>query len=392
MKGKDLLILLLLAAVAGGALYLLSVRGHASWSESAGGGGKILDFPINDVAHLRIKNSAGELHLRKKGEGWAVQERADYPASFKAVGEFVRRLWELRTGQEVKVGPSQMPRLELVEPGKGDKTGTVVEVGGADGKVFAALLIGKKYGSKSTNGTAMDLLDAPKGRYVQALNGTRISLVADSLDDANPNPAPWLLKDFVHVTAAKAITVVGRTDAGSWTVTRENPNAEWKVAGASPEEQPDSTKTYRLNRVFSNPTFTDVLAPNADLAASGLDKPTVARIDTFDSFHYEFTIGTATGENFPLLVSVTAELPKERIAGKNETPEEKTKRDDEFKSQQKQFAEKLAREQKFASRAFLVPKLEVEPLLKNRGELLADKPAAPSSRPGGSQVPPASTE
>src|SRR5687767_7674736 len=118
MKGKQLLLLLVLAALAGGAWYYFTQRNRAAWSETGGGGGKVIEFPINDVAHLRIKNAEGEVNLVKKDDAWVVKERGDYPANFVQVGGLIRKLWELKTVQEVKVGASQLPRLELTEPGK----------------------------------------------------------------------------------------------------------------------------------------------------------------------------------------------------------------------------------------------------------------------------------
>jgi hypothetical protein len=381
MKGKQLAILLLLAAVAGATLYAIVEHNRQLWSRSAGGGGKVLDFPVNDVTSLKIKSSAGEVNFQKKGGIWVVRERADYPASFDEVKDLLRQLWALKVGQEVKVGPSQMVRLELVEPGTGDKAGTLVEVGNADGKTLAALLIGKKYGSKSSAGGPADLMEASKGRYVKPLNGTRVFLVTDSLDDALPIAGRWLQKDFVQVAAPQKIAVTGPTDAASWTVTRDDPNTAWKLADARPGEVAEESKTFRLRKVFSAPTFFDVLAPDAPPAETGLDRPTLVRIDTFDGFHYELKIGRLIDETYPTRVSVTAELPKQRIPGRDEKPEEKMKLDADFQAQQKQLAEKLEKEQAFAGRAYLVPRVHLEQLVRERSTLLADKPATPPPPP-----------
>ena len=382
MKGKQLFLLLLLAAVVGSISYILSAGSRASWSESGGGGGKVIEFPINDVTNLKIKSSAGELNLVKKGEEWVVQERADYPASFQMVSGFVRKLWDLKTGQEVKVGPSQMARLELVPPGQGDKTGTLVEMGGADGRALATLLLGKNYGSSTGGELGLpETIEVPKGRYVQPLNGVRVSLVSDPLDDARPDPKPWLRKDFVKIIGPKTIAVSGPTADRTWTVTRANANAEWSLADARPEEKADNSKTFRLSRVFSAPTFLDVLAPDADPVPYGLDQPTIAKIETFDGFHYELQIGKTNGETFPTRLSVSADLPKERTPDQNEKPEEKAKLDDAFKARQKELAEKLTNEQRLAASAYLVPKIFVEELLKDRAALLAHKPSAPSTPP-----------
>src|SRR5579862_4117065 len=113
MKGKQLAILLAILVVVGG-LGVVLLRGNLnSWTNTGtGAGGKILEFPVNDVSHVLVKSTAGEVNLVKAEGDWAVQERSNYPANFEKIGDFVRALWELRTVEEVKVGPSQMPRLE----------------------------------------------------------------------------------------------------------------------------------------------------------------------------------------------------------------------------------------------------------------------------------------
>src|SRR5436853_7632966 len=113
MKGKQLFILLVLAALAGGAWYYLSERTRHSWTGRGRDEAKVIAFPINDVARIRIKSADGELNVVKKGDTWIGPERADYPANFEQVSSLLRNLWELKTVQEVQVGQSQLPRVEL---------------------------------------------------------------------------------------------------------------------------------------------------------------------------------------------------------------------------------------------------------------------------------------
>ena len=380
MKGKQLAILLVLVAVLGGAWYFLSQRNRASWSETGGGGGKVVEFPINDVAQVVIKNSTGELNLVKKADAWTVKERADYPASFEQVSDLLRKLWELKTVQEVKAGASQLPRLELVEPGKGDKAGTLVEFKDKDGKTLAALLLGKKH-MRASEGGPMDGGGFAAGRYVKPLSGAKISLVSETFENAEPKPERWLSKDFVKIENPKSIAVAGPTDAQHWTVTRDSATAEWKLADAKPDEKFDATKTSPLGSVFASPTFNDVLAPDAKPADTGFDKATTATIETFDGFRYELKIGKTNGENVPVQIAVSANFSKERTPVKDEKTEDKKSLDDEFARKQKQLEEKLAKEKQFEGRAYLVAKFTAEALLKDRAALMADKPAETTATP-----------
>ena len=94
------------------------------------------------------------------------------------------------------------------------------------------------------------------------------------------------------------------------------------------------------------------------------------------------------GENYPVLVSVSAQLPKERAPGKDEKPEDKTKLDQEFQVKQKQLSDKLDKEKKFESRPYLISKNTIDQLTIDRKGLLAEKPtpsptptASPSTTP-----------
>ena len=377
MKGKHLVLLLLLVGLAGWAGYKLHEDNSAAWSAGGGtAGGKVLDFPINDVARVAIKSAGGELHLVKQGDEWTVQERADYPAAFEQVSDLIRKLWELKTVQEVKVGPSQFARLELIEPGKDGGAGTVAELEDKDGKKLAALLLGKKY-LKKMEGMPDEGEGMPAGRYVVPPGSTKVSLVSDTLDNVAAKPEPWLKRDFFKIENVKSVKLEGPSESQHWTLTRENAAAEWQLADAKPDEKPDPAKVSPLATVFASASFADVLAPDAKPEDTGLDKPATVTFETFDKFTYVLKIGKPIGENQPLTLTVTAEPPKEREPGKDEKPEDKTKLEAEFQATQKRLADKLAAEKKFESRPFLIAKATLDQLLKDRAALLPEKKPEP---------------
>ncbi|MEQ1858383.1 MAG: DUF4340 domain-containing protein [Chthoniobacteraceae bacterium] len=377
MKGKQLALLLLVAAI-GGAWLLVSKRKQSAWSDTTAGAGKVVEFPINDVAHVLIKDTSAELNLVKKADAWTVKERADYPANFEAVGSLLRKLWELKTVQEVKVGASQLPRLELDE-----KTGTLLEFKDKDGKPLAALLLGKKHLRKGEGGMDFGGGDegVPAGRYLKPVAGAKVSLVSETLEEVQPKPENWLVKEFVRVEGPKSIAITGPQ---MWTVTRDNNTAEWKLADAKPDEKIDTSKTSSLGTILATATIADVLAPDAKLE----EPVTSATIETFDGFRYEVKVGKPTGENYPVLVKATGNFPKERTPGKDEKPEDKTRLDGEFVIKQKELADKLAKEKKMEGRTYLVAKHVVDPLLKERAGLLAEKPAEPAAPAPGVTSPP----
>ncbi len=213
----------------------------------------------------------------------------------------------------------------------------------------------------------------------------RVFLISETLDEAQTKPEQWLSHDFVKIENPKMIAVAGSAPGVNWTLTRESATTPWKLADAKAGEDLDAAKVAGLPNLFV--AFVDVLAPDAPVAETGLDKPSSARIETTDNFVYEFRIGKLMGENYPVLVSVKADLAKERTPGAEEKPEDKAKLDEKFQERQKQLAEKLEKEQKLAARPYLIAKATIEQLLKERSALLAENKTSPSPSPTAAGTP-----
>ena len=223
----------------------------------------------------------------------------------------------------------------------------------------------------------MDSGGIPAGRYVKPVNGATVSLVSDSLDSVVAKPENWLAKDFVALDAARSVVVTGPTDAQHWNVNRDSAAAEWKFTDTKDDEKLDTTKVTGLTGLLSSANIADVLAPGTAPEAP----VTNVAVETFDGFHYDFSLGKEQGVNVPASVKVNGTFPKERTPGKDEKPEDKKRLDDEFATKSKGLDEKLAREKKLEGRTYLVPKSSFDALLKNRNDLLAPKPAPPAATP-----------
>ena len=379
MKAKQLAIVLVFLVALGGVALFLTQRNSASWSNTATtSSGKVLDFQLNDVSSVTIKDGSAALNLVKKDDVWTVKERADYPADFDKVSALIRKLWELRPVQDVKIGPSQLGRLQLAEAGQGTSTGTLLDLKGASNKRLAALLLGKKY-LKNSDQPAAEGGGFPAGRFIMGQDGSnRVFLVSETFDEIQTKPEQWLNRDFVKVESPKSIAVTGTTAGVNWKIARDAAAGPWKLVDAKAGEELDNSKASGLASLFAAGNFVDVLPPDAPVAETGLDKPSTVRIEAFDNFVYEMRIGKLNGENYPVLVSVKAELPKERIPAADEKPEDKAKLDQEFQAKQKQLTEKLAKEQNLQARPYLIVKSTIDQLLKDRASLMVKKEAAPS--------------
>ena len=97
-----------------------------------------------------------------------------------------------------------------------------------------------------------------------------------------------MIDDFLKVENPKSITLVGTEPAKNWTISRETASGPWTLVGIKPGEEVDAGKAGSVANFLSNPSFTDVLAPDkpADRDRSG-QAFNIFTIETFDGFSYE---------------------------------------------------------------------------------------------------------
>jgi hypothetical protein len=376
MNKKQLTLLIVLAVVLGGLGWVAYRKQQDPYKQStAKMGGKLLpDLPINDVTHVAIQHTNVQVNLVKKGETWTVKERGDYPANFGNLSDFLRKLWELKVAKPVTVGPSRLATLDLVAPDKGN--GTLVELKDAAGKPLQSVLLGAKHMRESSGDAGFGGGSWPDGRYVMVgTNLQSVALVTEAFSNIEPKPEDWINKDWFKVEKHKTITLTSATN--SWKLARETETGEWKLADAKPGEQLDTGKSSGVTSALSFPSFNDVAVdPKPD--QTGLDKPVVAKIETFDGFEYTLKVGsTNSAENYHVQIAVTSNLPKERTPGKDEKPEDKERLDKEFKEKTDKLQEKLKTEKAYDKLTYLVSKWTIEPLLKERKDLLAEKKEEP---------------
>ncbi len=387
MNRKQLLILLVLVAVLGGAGWVLFQKQSAAWRAPETAGQKLLpNFPVNDVVRLRVQHGTNELNLVKRDDLWRVRERADYPANFNEVSEFLIKVRDLKVVQTEQIGDSQLGRVELLPPGPGTNTATLVEFLDKEGKALAGLLLGKKQMRAAPNRSEMDPMGDmgfPVGRFVRpvGMQGS-VAVISDALANVEPKPEQWLNKDFFKVEKIKSVTVTFAEATNSWTLTRETESGEWHLANATADEQLDNAKASSATSGLGWPSFNDVRSKDTDAASVGLDTPTTARVQTFDDFTYTLKIGRKTDDNQHMTLSVSADLPKERTPGADEKDEDKERLDKEFKERLTKLSEKLANEKKLEGWVYQVSGWTFDSLLKPRAELLAEKKADSEAEEG----------
>jgi hypothetical protein len=379
MNRKQFITLIVVGLLVGGlGLFFSSKRKQSFTSSSFDKDRRVLEnFPLNDVAQLRIREGTNEVNLARGEQGWGVKERHDYPANFADIGEFLRKSWELKPVQDVEVGASQFGRLQLLNPAeKQDVTnsGTLVEYKGGNGAVLKTLILGKMQTRQSEAGPfGGGGGEFPVGRYVLAPGDqAKVWLVSETFSNIETKPEQWLNKDFFKVEKIRSVAVTAPNPTNTWTIARESESGEWKMTEVPDGQKFEASKASSLNYLLSSPSFNDVAAPEPKIEDSALLATT--KVETFDGFAYTFNIGGNTNdENLLLTINVAGNFEKERPPGKDEKPEDKEKLDKEFKDKLEKLQEKLKNEQKFEKWTYRVSKWTVDALLKPRTDFFAEK-------------------
>jgi len=358
-----------LAAAAAGVMW--SERSDWKGGDSRAGQRAISGLKISDVAEIAIRDFSGELHLVRGQAGWSVRERADFPADTDRVAAVLVKLAELKVVQSEPLVESQRAQLELVEPkDKAQGAGAAVELKDAKGGVLGRLLLGKKI----MKGSATASLGRPEadatGRYLVAGGDDKTVLaVGDPLNEAEAKARDWLVKDLLRAEGSKTISS-SKDGKLRWTVTRDTEGMDWKLAGSG--DRPDLQKATDLASSLGWVNLVDVVADPAN-ADTGLDHAVVIRAETFDGLKYTLNIGKQADANYYVRIAAAGEPAKKRKPAKNEKAEDKEKNDKAFEEQRKKLLEKVEREKKLEPWTYLVAKTGLDPLLRDRQQLMPEK-------------------
>ena len=378
MNRKQLIFLLAALAVIGGAGLVLLNRNKESWAipDARMGEKAVPHFPFNEVAAIYLRGGGSAVNLVRKNDVWRVTERGDYPADFHQISDALIKVRDLKVVQSEPVAASQLGKVRLAEPDTAGG-GLLAEFKDAQGKLLESMILGKVHVPEPKKGSPF--VPSPDGRYVLLRNDPQNALlVSDPLSILAPSPKNWLRKDFIKVEHVKSISKTTPDGVTAWKVSRETETSPWKTAGAKPGQNLDDAKMSGLANMMSVSIFMDVV-PNADLAATGLDKPTVATFETFDHFTYGLKLGGKDPEgNRYIAVTAMADLP---AGGDDKTGETKKLQD------------KLKLEQSFASSVYIVGSWIVESLDRDLSQMMADKTeAAETTTPAASPDDPFATK
>jgi Domain of unknown function (DUF4340) len=381
MKKNHLLLLLAVAVVAGLAGIYFQVAQSSKWSDSKTDRTIFQNLPVNDIFQIQIRSGTASVTLEKKQDEWRVAEREDYPADFAKIRELIKTLWELKAGQEMQVGPSQLGRLKVTAPGQGPEAGIEIDLKGEKESQIASLIIGKSADQSNAAAAA-----ATTGRFVyNPAVKDRVYLVSESFLSVDPvSVGSWLDKTFITPGELKQVDQAAWSNNPGWKVTRTDAKGEWQLEDPQSGESLDKSFSQGLSSFALS--FVDVRPPSVSPDETGLKDPFKVSIKTFDGFTYDFLLGRDGPDKTRYLqVNVSADIPAARLSDPKENADDKKKKDQEFDQKNAGLKERLEKEKRFEKWVYLVPDWHLEQLLKRRNEIVSK--ASPSPSPAVAPLP-----
>ena len=358
----------------------------------------LTDLDVNAVKKIRIKEGSKSATAALTGDIWTVAERSNYPAAFEKISNLLLELKDQKAGNQTKLGKGAWGDVQLKAPGDGkdEETGLQVELLGEGDKALATLILGKNQSSTKVGKEENPMMGGGGStRYARVVGDpeTSVWVLGNQFSDISTRAEDWIEKSFIDVQKLKEVEVTAANAADSWKASRKDESVtDFTLADAKPGEEIDNAKAS-LAALLSSASFTDILPK--DKATPDFMKDAVkAKLSTFDGFTYNVAVlkkGTGSDEKHYATVTVSADIPKERPAVKDEKEEDKKKADEAFKTQKTASEEKLAKEKKVEGWVYEISSYTVTALLKKRSEMMKDKPkdgapAAPTA-PGLGSIP-----
>jgi len=392
MNRKSFLILLLLVAVLGGAGLAMFWQDITHYQESGAKiGAKLLpDVKAADATEIRIKDAKGEVTLVSNKGSWSIKERGGYPADIAEVSELLAKLVEAKIVQSEAVGASLYPRLELIEPGKGEGSGTLLELKDKSGKQIANLIFGKVSLKKDPGNPLPNAQNGvPAGRYVIAPGKIQnVVVLGDPFANVEAKAGRFLAKQFIKIDRIKTLTMAGAAGR-QWKITRDEEYGQWKFAvGAG---QLDPSAAVGAVNALGKLEFADVSASGK--VEDGENLATVTA-DTFDGLTYTVKMAKQkSGGDYLLNIALSGAPLKTRPPEKGEKPEEAARRDKEFAETLKRLEARAEFEKILGQWTYIVSVKNLEPVLTDRAQMVAqprkpdEKGGPPQGMPPGFQFP-----
>jgi Domain of unknown function (DUF4340) len=291
MKGKGLIGLLLVTAVAVVAAVLVSYRGGAGDTDPLVGTVVLSDVrqKLGDATRVTLIHGTSKTTLLRQNGRWVVEEKDDYPADQTKVAQAVRGLADLRYVEPKTRKPDLYPRLQVEDPGKKDAKSTLVTVSDQKGTLLGEIIAGKRQ---------VDLLGGGSdGLYVRKPGDAQSWLARGTLD-LPEDGTEWLDRGILDVPREKVKEMVlTQPDGSRLDIAHDKPEAPLALKDA-----PANTKLKSDTALVEPTTALASLTLGDVRPATALPFPEAgvshAEITTFDNVVFKIALLDKDGKSW----------------------------------------------------------------------------------------------
>ena len=236
MNKKSFTILTVVTAVAVIVAAVAVERGgRADVAESGGLAIPGLAGQVNDVAVIAVQAGETRLSIRRKGDGWVVDEKHGYPADLGKVRKVVVELANLELLERKTRREERYVRLEVEDPSAKDTKSAALSLKSVSGETIADLVVGKRrFGLFRSSG---------RGIYLRKLDDPQVWLARGDVE-VGRTALEWLDRKLVRVEEEDIHRLVIRQPDGA-TLTAVKPTQTQKYFTV--ENIPEGRKLSRAN-------------------------------------------------------------------------------------------------------------------------------------------------
>ena len=360
----------------------------------------LAELPIKDVDSVQIEDAANSTTLTRGDNQWSVAERDGFKADFSKLSGLFQQLTQTSVVQNLPAGPAFNARFGMDdEAGSQENHGFKITFFNEAGEEIESLAIGKSTSNEAIEQNPQSR--APTGRYVRLSSepGSVYSVTAPFYG-LSGEPEGWIDASFIQVKDIQSVTFSAPNEdyLQDWSLTRGDVGSDFSLKNPLVGRELDPSKIAPIKNVLSNPVLSDVLTEE-EAKERQEEKLRELVINTFDGFRYVISYASAkedeanpvNGKQIVAKVTTSAQLVETRAKKEGESEEEAKKAEEDFAAKLETLKEKLAREQAFNERYYLLADYLISPVNIGAEELTkavadpAPEPEAPFIEPAGLQ-------
>lgn len=369
MKGKNLIIILLITIALVGTFFLIRKKDiqNLEASQTKIGTKFLPDLQLDKIISLKI--SSGEdlkADIRKADDKWLVVNLYNYPVNPSKLRSFTLDLSEMKVLKAIDAPEKELSRFGL-DPNNDSFKPVKIEMEYNDG-TKKEFLAGKRHVKTSSSDFGGDITE---GRFLKS-NSAKIAVSDKTLYQLEDEAADWIDKEFFSAQKLKKASL-GEGNKILWTLLREKENDDMKLENIPEGREADSSKISEISSALSYLSFAKIADPktNDEISGLSLEKAKIFTAEDFDGIRYKFLIGNK--ENNDYYVKVSAEFAgiEKPAPPENEKEEDKEKREKEFSEKEKKAKEKVKEiNTKYAQWIYLFAEHKIKTLTTTQEELL----------------------